>query len=85
MEDQLLAHPAVHDAQVVAVPDEYLGERSCAYLIVRQGAEPPRPAAIRRFVRERGLAAYKIPDLVKIVGTFPHTGVGKISRRDLGS
>lgn len=84
VEDQLLAHPAVHDAQVVAVPDEYLGERSCAYLILRAGAEPPKPAAVRRFVRERGLAAYKVPDLVRIVDAFPKTGVGKTSRRELG-
>ncbi|MCE7082448.1 (2,3-dihydroxybenzoyl)adenylate synthase [Streptomyces sp. ST2-7A] len=83
VENVLLAHPAVHDAQVVAVPDDYLGERTCAYLVLRPGEEPPKPAAVRRFVRERGLAAYKIPDIVRIVESFPETGVGKVSKKDL--
>lgn len=44
VENHLLAHPAVHDANVVGEPDPYLGERTCAYVILRAGAEPPRPA-----------------------------------------
>ncbi|NKI44314.1 (2,3-dihydroxybenzoyl)adenylate synthase [Streptomyces physcomitrii] len=80
VENVLLAHPAVFDVSVVAVPDAYLGERTCAYVILRQGAEA-RPAALRRFVRERGLAAYKVPDRVVFVAEFPQTGVGKISKK----
>ncbi|MFF1488328.1 (2,3-dihydroxybenzoyl)adenylate synthase [Streptomyces sp. NPDC058319] len=82
VENVILGHPAVHDVSVVAVPDDYLGERSCAYVILRRGAEL-RAAALRRFVRERGLAAYKVPDRVEFVDAFPHTGVGKVSKRDL--
>ncbi|HAL07767.1 MAG TPA: 2,3-dihydroxybenzoate-AMP ligase, partial [Brevundimonas sp.] len=33
VEDHLLAHPAVFDAAVVSVPDDYLGERICAFII----------------------------------------------------
>ena len=40
VEDHLLAHPAVFDAAVVSVPDDYLGERICAFIIAN-GA-PPR-------------------------------------------
>jgi 2,3-dihydroxybenzoate-AMP ligase len=83
VENHLLAHPLVHDASVVAVPDPYLGERTCAYVILRAGAEPPKPAALKRFVRERGLAAYKVPDRVEFVDAFPQTGIGKVSKRDL--
>ncbi|MFE9097121.1 (2,3-dihydroxybenzoyl)adenylate synthase [Streptomyces sp. NPDC007264] len=82
VENVILGHPSVHDVSVVAVPDDYLGERTCAYVILRQGAEL-RPAALRRFVRERGLAAYKVPDRVEFVDAFPHTGVGKVSKKDL--
>jgi 2,3-dihydroxybenzoate-AMP ligase len=67
------------------VADEYLGERSLAYVILRAGAEPLKPVAIKRFVRERGVAAYKVPDLVEFVGAFPHTGVGKVSKQRLRS
>lgn len=83
VENHILAHPSVHDANVVAEPDPYLGERTCAYVILRAGAEPLRPVAIKKFVRERGLAAYKVPDRVEFVETFPQTGVGKISKKDL--
>ncbi|MFI7318752.1 (2,3-dihydroxybenzoyl)adenylate synthase [Streptomyces venezuelae] len=83
VENHILAHPSVHDANVVAEPDAYLGERTCAYVILRADAEPMRPAAIRKFVRERGLAAYKVPDRVEFVEVFPQTGVGKISKKAL--
>ncbi|MET8472858.1 (2,3-dihydroxybenzoyl)adenylate synthase [Streptomyces sp. NPDC006422] len=81
IENILLAHPAVHDVSVVGVPDEYLGERSLAYVILRADAAPLRPVAVKRFVRERGVAAYKVPDLVEFVDAFPQTGIGKISKK----
>ncbi|WNI33503.1 (2,3-dihydroxybenzoyl)adenylate synthase [Streptomyces sp. ITFR-6] len=83
VENHLLAHPSVHDANVVAEPDPYLGERVCAYVILHPGEGPVKPVDIKRFVRERGLAAYKVPDRVEFVETFPQTGVGKISKKDL--
>ncbi|MCS0637471.1 (2,3-dihydroxybenzoyl)adenylate synthase [Streptomyces sp. LP05-1] len=83
VENHILAHPSVHDANVVGEPDPYLGERTCAYVILRAGAEPLKPVAVKRFVRERGLAAYKVPDRVEFVDAFPQTGVGKVSKKDL--
>ncbi|MFJ8537006.1 (2,3-dihydroxybenzoyl)adenylate synthase [Streptomyces sp. NPDC093591] len=85
IENIILAHPSVHDVSVVAVPDPYLGERSLAYVIPRRGAEPLKPVAVKRFVRERGVAAYKVPDLVEFVDAFPQTGVGKVSKKHLRS
>ncbi|WP_052809269.1 (2,3-dihydroxybenzoyl)adenylate synthase [Streptomonospora alba] len=81
VEDHLLAHPGVHDAAVVAMPDGFLGERTCAYVVPR-GTGAAR-AQLLGFLRERGLAAYKIPDRVEFVAAFPATGVGKVSRREL--
>ncbi|MEV6401130.1 (2,3-dihydroxybenzoyl)adenylate synthase [Streptomyces sp. NPDC051907] len=83
VENHLLAHPCVHDASLVAEADPYLGERTCAYVILRVGAEPVKAAAIRKFVRERGLAAYKVPDRVEFVDAFPQTGIGKVSKKEL--
>ncbi|GAA3462797.1 (2,3-dihydroxybenzoyl)adenylate synthase [Saccharothrix longispora] len=82
VENHLMAHPDVLDAAVVAVPDAYLGERTCAYVVPAAGAAPTG-AELRRFVRERGVAAFKVPDLVQVVGEFPVTGVGKTSKREL--
>ncbi|WNG56845.1 (2,3-dihydroxybenzoyl)adenylate synthase [Archangium gephyra] len=81
IENHLLAHPAVHDAAVVAIPDPFLGERTCAFVIPREA--PPPATAITAFLRERGLAAFKIPDRVEFVDAFPKTGVGKVSKKAL--
>ncbi|WP_224366824.1 (2,3-dihydroxybenzoyl)adenylate synthase [Hyalangium versicolor] len=81
VENHLLAHPAVRDAAVVSMPDPFLGERSCAFVIPRE--VPPPATALTAFLRERGLAAYKIPDRVEFVESFPQTGVGKVSKKAL--
>jgi 2,3-dihydroxybenzoate-AMP ligase len=83
VEDHLLAHPGVHDAAVVGVPDARLGERSCAVIVPRIAAAPPTAVEVRRFLRARGVAAFKVPDRIEVVAAFPQTGVGKVSRREL--
>ncbi|HEU4327498.1 MAG TPA: (2,3-dihydroxybenzoyl)adenylate synthase [Roseiflexaceae bacterium] len=81
IEEAIRQHPAVHDVAVVAIPDAFLGERSCAFVIPR--GERPRPAELSAFLRAQGLAAYKIPDKVEFVDSFPKTGVGKVSKQAL--
>lgn len=81
VENHLLAHPAVLDAAVVAMPDAYLGERSCAFIVPR--GQAPRAMEIARFMRERGVAQFKLPDRFEFVTHFPKTGVGKIDKRAL--
>lgn len=81
IEDHLLAHPNVFDAAIVSIPDEFLGERSCAF-VIPQG-EAPRPAALKAWMRARGIAAFKVPDQVVLVERFETTAAGKISRKEL--
>ncbi|ASS75855.1 (2,3-dihydroxybenzoyl)adenylate synthase [Tumebacillus algifaecis] len=81
VENHLLAHPAVHDVAVVSMPDEFLGERTCAFVIPRE--EAPTPAALKTFLQERGLASYKIPDRMEFIDSFPQTGVGKVNKKAL--
>lgn len=81
VEDHLIAHPQVHDAVLVSVPDAYLGERTCAFVVPRGAA--PKAAALRAWVRGRGVAEYKVPDRVVFVDQFETTAVGKISRNEL--
>ena len=80
IEDHLLAHPAVFDAAVVSIPDAFLGERSCAFVVINPGVAPPKASAIKAFMRGRGIAAFKVPDEVVSVTEFATTAVGKISR-----
>jgi 2,3-dihydroxybenzoate-AMP ligase len=83
VENHLLAHPGVHDAAVVSMPDRYLGERVCAYIVLRRDAQPVKPLHMKKFLRERGLAGYKIPDRIEFSAAFPATGIGKVSKKDL--
>ncbi len=81
VEDHLLAHPNVFDAAIVSVPDSYLGERICAF-VIPQG-ERPKPAALKAWMRSRGIADFKVPDQVVFVERFATTAALKISRKEL--
>ncbi|MDO6587890.1 AMP-binding protein [Salipiger sp. 1_MG-2023] len=81
VEDLLLGHPGVFDAVVVSIPDARLGERACAFIQPRGDA--PSPTEIRKYLRSREVAAFKIPDEIRMVDGFATTAVGKISRRQL--
>ncbi|WP_427925028.1 (2,3-dihydroxybenzoyl)adenylate synthase [Streptomyces sp. cg40] len=81
LQNHLRAHPAVLDAAVVPVPDPYLGERTCACLLLRDGHD--EAPDLTAFLHGRGLAAYKIPDVVRVLDSFPLTSVGKVDKREL--
>lgn len=82
LENHILAHPGVHDAAVVGMPDATMGERTCAYLVPR--GQAPTHRELTAFLTERGVAAYKLPDRVEVVDAFPRTSVGKIDKKALG-
>ena len=54
LEPVLLRHPAIHEAAVVPLPDERLGERACAALILKAGATAPTLAELQAFLERRG-------------------------------
>ncbi len=81
VEQLLMTHPHVMDVALVAMPDRHLGEKSCAFVIRRDSAL--RAADLTRFVREAGVAAFKVPDRVEFVDNFPKTPVGKIDKKVL--
>jgi 2,3-dihydroxybenzoate-AMP ligase len=82
VENHLLAHPAVHDAALIGLPDERLGERTCACVIPR-GA-PPTRTDLATHLTARGPAAYKFPDEVCVLPSFPpRTALGKVDKTAL--
>ncbi|BBC32391.1 AMP-dependent synthetase and ligase [Streptomyces graminofaciens] len=83
VEDLLLAHPAVAAVAVIGVPDEFLGERICAYLVA-DGAEVPL-AELKRSVHARGVADYKLPDAVRYLPELPLTPLGKVDKKALAA
>jgi non-ribosomal peptide synthetase component E (peptide arylation enzyme) len=79
----LARHPAVGDVRIVAMPDTFLGERPCAFVIVKSDQEPPTVAALGEFLQHQGLAKFKLPERVEIVSEFPVTRVGKVDKSAL--
>jgi long-chain acyl-CoA synthetase len=77
----LYEHPAVREAAVIGVPDEYRGETVKAFVSLRPGAETS-PDELIAFCKER-MAAYKYPRQVELVDEVPKTVTGKILRREL--
>ncbi|MBO0876338.1 MAG: AMP-binding protein, partial [Pseudonocardia sp.] len=82
IEEFLYTHPDVLDAQVVGVPDERYGEELCAWIRLREGAEPLTAEGLREFASGR-LAHYKIPRYVQIVDEFPMTVTGKVRKVEM--
>lgn len=81
VEDVLYAHPAVREAAVVGVPDEYRGETVKAYVSLLPGATAT-PAELVGYCRAN-MAAYKYPRTIELVEDLPKTTTGKILRREL--
>ncbi|MEU1037778.1 AMP-binding protein [Streptomyces sp. NPDC005907] len=85
VEGHLLTHPAVALAAVIPVPDQFLGERVCAYLVAEEGAERPTLPELKKALMERGLAEFKLPDRVVYIEELPLTGLGKVDKKALGA
>jgi fatty-acyl-CoA synthase len=81
LEDILQTHPAVGEACVVGVPNEILGEVTCACIIPVEGAIVTGDE-LRDFCRDF-VADYKVPDLVRFFDAFPKTDNGKVQRKEL--
>ncbi len=80
VENLLLRHEAVIHAALVSMEDSLLGDKSCAYLVVKQ---PLRAVDVRRFLREQGVAEFKLPDRVECLDALPLTPVGKVDKKQL--
>jgi len=81
VEDVLFTHPAVLEAAVIGVPDQYRGEAVKAFITLRPGANATADEVIE-FCRAN-LAKYKIPSLIEFMPSLPKSAVGKVLRREL--
>jgi 2,3-dihydroxybenzoate---[aryl-carrier protein] ligase len=81
VEDHLIAHPAIREVALIAVPDEIFGEKTCACIVAR--GNPPSLHELKQFLRGRGLAPFKLPDRLEVLDALPRTAVGKVSKSDL--
>ena len=82
IEGHLLAHPGVREVAVLGLPDRVLGEKTCAVVVPREGAEPTL-SSVKELLTARGVAGYKLPDRLAVVDSLPRTSLGKVDRRAL--
>jgi acyl-CoA synthetase (AMP-forming)/AMP-acid ligase II len=83
IEAAILRHPAIHEVAVVPVPDDRLGERACAAVVVEPGAEAPSLPDLQDFLAEQGLSKYSWPESVEVFDDFPRTPSLKVVKRDV--
>ncbi|EPR9472059.1 medium-chain fatty-acid--CoA ligase [Escherichia coli] len=80
VEDILLQHPKIHDACVVAMPDERLGERSCAYVVLKAPHHSLSLEEVVAFFSRKQVAKYKYPEHIVVIEKLPRTASGKIQK-----
>ena len=75
VEECLIRHPKVSDAQVFGIPDERLGERVCAWVVTKPGTEVSE-AELHETLKGQ-VAHFKVPTHVRVVDELPMTVTGK--------
>ncbi|MCA8744449.1 medium-chain fatty-acid--CoA ligase [Escherichia coli] len=80
VEDILLQHPKIHDACVVAMSDERLGERSCAYVVLKAPHHSLSLEEVVAFFSRKRVAKYKYPEHIVVIEKLPRTTLGKIQK-----
>ena len=82
IENLILSHPSVKNVACIPVPDHNLGERMCACVLVREGAELSFDD-LKNFLLGKEIAKYKLPERLEILPEFPWSTFGKVSKKKL--
>jgi acyl-coenzyme A synthetase/AMP-(fatty) acid ligase len=83
IEAAILKHPAIHEVAVVPIPDDRLGERACAAVVLEPGSEAPALSDLQDFLAAHGLSKYSWPESLEVFDDFPRTPSLKVIKRDL--
>jgi cyclohexanecarboxylate-CoA ligase len=79
IESLLYRHPAIAVAAVVAYPDERLGERACAVVVLKPDQHLDLPALVE-FMKAQKVAAQYIPERLIVRDAMPSTPSGKLQK-----
>lgn len=82
IEEALHEHPAVLEACVIGIPDEYRGQSPKAFVALKPGAAPFTLDALKEFLGSR-LGKHEMVQALEIRDSLPKTAVGKLSKKDL--
>ncbi|MBP7930282.1 MAG: AMP-binding protein [Acidimicrobiia bacterium] len=83
VENLLYTHPKIADVAVIGVPDEALGERCCAVVVLAPDVDELTVSEVFDFCKEGGLMTQKIPEQIEVIDALPRNPTGKILKGDL--
>ncbi|MCV0438359.1 MAG: AMP-binding protein [Hydrogenophaga sp.] len=83
VENLILMHPAVQNVACVPMPDANLGERMCAFVILKPGHELHLKELVG-FLLTKEIAKFKLPERLEVLPDFPVSTFGKVSKKALG-
>jgi acyl-CoA synthetase (AMP-forming)/AMP-acid ligase II len=83
VEEHLLQHPAIANVAAVAMPDERLGEKVCAYVVLADGTESLALDEVTAYLREHKVATQKLPERLELITALPMTATGKVQKHVL--
>ena len=79
IENLLFKHPSVLSASIVGYPDERLGERACAFVVLRPGKTLDLPG-LQSYMAENKVAKQYWPERIAFVDDLPRTPAGKVQK-----
>jgi fatty-acyl-CoA synthase len=77
----LMRHPDIAEAQVVGLPDGFMGEEVAAVIRLKMGAVAD-DEEVRRYCRD-GISRHKVPKYIRFVTSLPLTASGKVKKFEL--
>lgn len=83
VENVVSTHESLSGCAVIGMPDPVLGERVCAYLLMRPGRAVPSLGEMQAFLEAKGLAKFKWPERLETIEVLPVTKVGKLDKAAL--
>lgn len=84
IENLILSHPSVLNVACVPYPDDVLGERMCACVVLHPEASLELPELVQ-FLSDFEIAKFKLPERLEILEELPLSGFGKVSKKQLGA
>ncbi len=82
IEAMLLRHPKVLKAAVIGMPDPVMGEKACAYIVPKAG-EKVYFSEMTSYLKNEGIALFKIPERLEIIDDLPLAGGIKVDKKRL--
>ncbi len=83
IEDLLGNHPEVADVAVAAMPDRVLGERACAFVVLKRPGRTLTLEEATTFLKEQKISVLDLPERLEIVDDLPKSAGGKVQKAEL--